>query len=222
MKKICSYALLVLTFAACAKDNSSNPSPGIGRDVQAAAADPDIQNKNFVSDCALKPVDAILTGVLTGLSASVKSAHTFYRFEGASITRTTQLYPSTDCSGDAAINLQERGEFTLHTDQKTADGGKYIDINFHNLFVTTATDVGVKAANAVQFCNAADWTVNLQREETAQAAAVNCLSAPMPRTNANIYRLDGNVLYLGAQPTAQTAPGSRPANLDLNTKYTVR
>ena len=92
-------------------------------------------------------------------------------------------------------------------------------MNYVTLNVTVLSAEGVTVANAVHLCNAADWSQNSQRDETGSAQATNCLGSQMPRHDANLYRVDSNTLYLGAQPTSTTTPDERPQSLDLGTQY---
>jgi hypothetical protein len=214
MKKIFCLFMMCLAFAACNRDRNNNPFTN----AKTAADERDLQGKNFTSECSLKPMDAVFTAIATGFSASVKSSLEAYRFDGANVTRMTRFYQSPDCSGDAAVNFEEMGDFNLHKDQQTADLGRAIDIDYHTLKVQTLTNEGVAAANAIGLCGISDWSVNQQRDVTAQAKDVKCLGTPLPRHNANIYRVDAGVLYLGASTANPTDPSQRPTSLSA-TKY---
>ena len=114
------------------------------------------------SDCSLDPFEGIFSGLKAGLSAALKSSQVVYRFDGANVTRTTQLYTSLNCTGDNAVRVEQHGDFNLHKDQKTNDGGKAIDIDYHSILVTAVTDDGAKVSNA---------TANVRREQLGQRFA---------------------------------------------------
>jgi len=213
LKKFLLIAVASLMAVACDKDNNNNPIDN----VREALEEKDLQNKTFQSECNLEPLDAILTGILTGGQASVKSSRTQYRFVGANITRTTILYAQTDCVGDA-FTFNETGAFNVSKNQKTNDGGYFIDINFNKLMLKMDSDVGVQSANAIKLCGASDWAVGQEREVTAQAKDMSCYGATVPRTDLNIYRVDeGNVLYLGTP--SKDSNQARPTSLS-KVKYT--
>jgi hypothetical protein len=218
MKKIIlvSIGAISLSIASCNKNSNNNPVTN----AKTAADERDLQGKNFTSSCSLKPVDAIYTGIMTGLAASIKSSLMVYRFDGANITRTTRMFASSDCSGDTAISFEEDGDFNLHKDQRTNDGGKAIDIDYNALKVTTVTPAGVTAANAISLCGANDWSANSQRDKTAQAQDSSCLGSQMPRHNANVYRVDADTLYLGK--ASDSSSTQRPASLDLGEKFVAK
>lgn len=218
MKKLLLAALACTLVTACGKDRNNDPI----KNVQEAAKDKDLQGKNFASACQLKPVEAVLTGILSGGNASIKGAQTVYRFDGANVTRTTELYSTTDCSGEVAIRFEEGGTVTLDPDKRTNDDGKFIDIDYNSLKVSAVTDEGVKAANAIQLCGATDWSQGTQRDEVAQAPNINCYNAKLPRQISNVYRVDANVLYFGTQDTASIDSAHRPTSLDMNDKYTEK
>lgn len=215
MKNLVCCAAIALLFTACAKDKQNDPI----RNITEAAKDRDLQDKNYQGACTLKPLDAILSGILTGGEAPLKASRTSYRIEGANITRTTQLFVAGDCQGDAAIQFEELGEVDIRKDQKTADGGQSIDIDYKTVNAKVINEDGVKAANAIGLCEATDWVKDQERDVTGAADKVNCYNASLPRHNSNIYRVDNNVLYFGTQSKASSQPEDRPTSLDMNDKY---
>lgn len=206
MNRLILAALITLTFTGCAKNTNLDPIDN----AKTASEDRDLQAKNFTTSCTPKAF-----GTLVG-------SQIVYRFEGANVVRTTRYYKTNDCSSDADITFVEHGDFALHTDQRTADGGKAIDIDYKSVIVTTVTQQGVTAANAINLCGASDWSQNSQREENQHAADINCLNAQIPRHDSNIYRVDANVLYFGNTSDKSTEPGQRPTQLDMGTKYTAQ
>lgn len=217
MKKLFLIPAACLVLAACGDDKDPIA------DAVQASKDKDLQGQNFQSECQIKPLDALLTGILSGGQASIKSSTTTYRFDGSAITRTTALYTSLDCTGDNAIRMEEQGEFDINPDAKTQDLGKQIDIEYKQLLVSTVTEDGAQAANALGLCAANDWTSNgEQRDQTSHSADLNCYGAALPRKLANIYRVDAGVLYLGTQNNSASSASDRPQQLDMNTKYTSK
>src|SRR6218665_361948 len=110
MKKLMFASLAttaVLGLAACAENN--NPVDN----VREAASDTNLQGKDFASACSVKPLDAVISGLMTGGQASVKSQRTVYSFAGANVHRTTQLYQSADCSGEVTATFDEAGSFEI-------------------------------------------------------------------------------------------------------------
>ncbi len=185
----------------CSRDDKADP---IG-DIVEKTEEKDLQNRNFTSAC----------GAATPLN--MPNSRMIYRFGGANVVRTIQMFTTADCSGDAAIRFDERGDFDVNPNNVGPDGGKDIDFNYTSLRVTTLTSDGVKIANAMQLCSANDWSVNSERDQTAHAGEVNCFSAQVPRKNVNLYRVDGNNLFLGASSDKDTT--ERPIALDMSVPY---
>jgi hypothetical protein len=213
LKKLLYLCASALMLTACPKKN--NPAANI----KEAIRDKDLQEKTFVSECSVKPGDALLTGVLTGFQSSIKGQQVAYRFSGARVTRTTRLFNTADCSGDAALTFEEKGTIDINKKEKTNDGGYNINLDFNNLKVAMATDAGATAANSVKLCGSADWAPKQTRDVTPQAKDTNCYGATLPRHVANIYRVDAGTLYLGTATTGATKDSQRPTSLDLGTKY---
>lgn len=208
-------ALANVAFVGCGKDKNNDPV----QNVRVASEDRDIQNKNFSSACSQKPIEGILTGILTGGEAPLRSQKVVYRFEGANVTRSTQIFTTPDCSGDIAISFEEIGEFTLDTDSRTGEGAKFIDFDYKKLKMSIVSNPGVIAANAVGICGAHDWALSQQRDVTAQAADLRCYNIATPRHQSNIYFLEGNTLFFGTQSPAAVDPSKRPGQLNRNDGY---
>lgn len=215
MKKVLTISLAMLALVACSKDRNNDPVSNI----REAVKDKDLQEKVFVSECAEKPIDALLTGLFSGGKSSIKAIRTAYFFAGANVTRTTRLFNSLDCSGDAAFTFEELGDIKIDKDQKTNDGGFFIDMDFHSLKVKMATDAGATAANAVKLCKVSDWAAKQERDVTGASADVNCYNAQVPRHNANVYRVDANTLYFGTQAKSTNDGSTRPTKVDTSVKY---
>jgi hypothetical protein len=216
LKKLLCLCASVLVVAACAK--KSDPIAN----AKQVVSDPALQEKTFVSDCSAKPTDAIVTGILSGFKSAIQGQRLAYRFSGNRVTRTTRLFNSTDCSGDAALTFEEKGTIDINKKQKTNDGGYNINLDFDDLKIAMATDAGATAANAVKLCGSADWAAKQTRDVTPQAKDVNCYGAQVPRHLANIYRVDAGTLYLGTTTTVANKDSQRPTSLDMGTKYTVQ
>lgn len=214
MKKVLLLITMSFLAVACGKDEK-NPFTN----AKEAIEDKDLQGKNFESECSIEPLDALLTGLLSGGQASVKSSRVAYRFEGANVTRTTVLFANLNCDGEA-FRYSETGTFNITKNQRTNDGAYFIDFKYKKLILKMTTDVGVVSANAVKLCGVSDWASNQERDVTAQAKDVSCYGTVVPRENNNVYRLDaGKVLMLGTQSLENGAP--RPASLS-NVKYTAQ
>ena len=220
MKKALSLILISLVLGACQKDRNNDPVAN----VREAAKDKDLQGKTFTSECSIKPLDAIVTGLMTGGESSVKSQQVAYRFDLANVIRQTRLYNSTDCTGDSAYNFEEAGTMNIETDpnKKSNDQGRNIELDYKTVKATVTSDAGVTAANATKLCGIADWAPNKARDITAQAKDLNCYAAQVPRHVSNIYRVDNSVLFLGSQSKGSVAPNERPSSLDMTVKYTAK
>lgn len=193
MNKILLFAALSLMAVACGKDDKNPIS-----NFKEANEDVDLQGKNFESAC------------LAETSGGIQSSRVAYEFQGSNIVRSTILFTTPTCSIEA-YRYKDTGTFNITKNQRTADGGYFIDINFNNVAVLITTDAGAVVANAAGLCGAADWATSQEREVTAAAKSANCYGADVPRVNFNVYRIDGgNTLYLGsatlengaARPTA--------------------
>jgi hypothetical protein len=207
-------ALLV---GACSKKNDPVAN------VRQAAADRDLQ-KTFSSDCQATPGEAIATGIGTLFQGKNAGQKVTYKFTGANVSKKTEVYSTTNCTGDANYTLTESGTFTVHKDanKKTNDGGYPIDLKFDKMQVNIVSDVGAKTANEKNLCGAKDWAPGKDRDVTKQAQDNACAQTKIPRTVANIYRVDNNVLTLGSDTSNKDVPDKqRPASLD-KTKYTAR
>lgn len=215
VKKTLIVLPLLALLAGCGDDKNNNPLENIAE----AAKDKDLQG-SFESECSLKPLGALVDGLLTGFEAAARSARVQYRFEGANVTRTTVLFTTADC-GAEALRFEERGEFDLNPDaQKTAENAMPIDMKFRTLVVTAVSADGAEIANGRALCGAADWAAGQERDVTAQAADTACYGADVPRNDNNIYRIDGgNQLLLGQSSTEETGAGERPTTLE-NVTYT--
>lgn len=212
MKRIILFVILPLALTAC-KDDKKNPVTN----VRVASEERDLQ-KTWQSECQLKPVDMITTGIMSLGQASVKSVRVQYRFKGATVQRVNIAYAGADCTQDAWI-FEESGQFTLDKAKKTNDGGFNIDMKFEKLKLTIKDENGAKSANAIKLCNRSDWKAGQDADVTANAKDATCYNAQVPRTNANVYRIDNKVLYFGENPANAVQPNQRPSRLS-NLKFT--
>jgi hypothetical protein len=184
--------------------------------ARVVAKERDLQGGMFESSCDSTPVDAVLSGLLSG--HAVKSARVQYRFVGSNVTRSTVLFARGDCTGPMAYTFNETGKVAaINPDEKTADGGKTIDLEFNNLSVAISDEEGAKIANSMKLCDVVDWAVNQDRDVTGAANKMNCFRSALPTKEYTIYRIDGNALFLGSP---SNNPGSRPSTLNLSRRYT--
>lgn len=213
--------LMILTLAAtglilgtaCQRDTDPVSN------VVEAAEDPGLQRKNFVSKCSLTPIDAIVSGILTGGDAAMKSQSTVYRFEGEGLTRTTNIFESSDCTGEAAIVFTETGKFDILDDNQTPEGARLVNFGYERLNVKIQTPAGVAAANALSLCGTNNWVDDQEADVTTKAAELTCYNATVPRLVANIYKIEGSILYLGTPAKDSVGEASRPTQLDRNQAY---
>lgn len=216
MKRMMLVGAALLVTAACNKD--TNPIANV---IEASEA-PDLQQKNFTSKCSVTPIDAIISGILTGGSAAMKSTSTVYRFQGEGLTRTTNIFESSDCSGEVAIVFVEEGKFDVLDDNTTPDGAKLVNFNYEKVSVKIQNQKGVEAANAISLCGTNNWSDNQEADVTTKAADLTCYNATVPRLVANIYKLEGSALYLGTPAKDGVGEASRPTSLDRNQVYIER
>ena len=219
MKKLIKSSVLACTllalFTACAPKSNNNPVDN----VQEAGKEPDLQAKIFRGVCSLKPLESIATGIATGGDASIKSAREQYQFAGANITHATLLYATADCTGPESIIFKETGSVTIDGDKKTADQGKFIDIEMRALTVTIGSDVGAMIAHDIKLCGTEEWGNTTEREVTAHSSEATCYRKTVPSRDANVYRLlDANTLVFGKKSFLERND-TRPNGLDLETKF---
>lgn len=221
MKKFIVMLVLPLAIVACKDKANKNPIAY----VKQAANDRDLQG-TWQSECNLKPIDAIISGFMSAFQASVKSSRTQYKFEGANVNRVTLVYNTADCTGAESYVWNEQGEFKVLDKVQVANVGdaKGIDMKFEKVMLTIKDDNGAKVANDRSLCGVQNWAVGKEQGITANANSANCYGVQVPRTNANIYRIEkpaGNgkwVLYFGQSPTDAANANERPATLS-SVKY---
>ncbi len=218
MKKLIFLVAIMGLIISCNK-SSTNSDPV--DNVREAAKDSSLQEKTFRGDCQARPINEIVTGLLTLGEASVKSQRIQYRFAGANSSRTTHLYASRDCSGAEAFSFEESGELRIHEDQKTADSAVLVDFDYRKVELTISSQDGLVIANKIGVCNMKDWNVNDRRDVTGASEAVSCYNIRVPRQEFNVYRIDnGNTLYFGTHDKSN-APESRPTSIKTELKYTA-
>ena len=217
MKKLLCLCVATLAIAAC---NDKNLDPVAN--VATAAQDKDLQSKTFVSECSMKPLEALLTGLLSGGQSSIKGQRVAYRFEGANVTHTTRLFNTADCSGDAAWTFEETGDLKVDKSKKTNDNGYNMDLTYKKVTVAMATDAGATAANAFKLCGSADWAAKQSRDVTPKSAEATCYGAPLPRKLFQVYRVDANVFYLGNAAKISNNEKDRPSTVNMVDKYTAQ
>ncbi len=215
MKKMIMFLILPLALVACKDKANKNPIAN----VTEASKEKDLQ-KTWQTECQLRPIDAVVTGLMSGGQAAVKSMRVQYKFQGANVNRVSALYASADCAQEAYI-FNESGEFKIDKSKKTNDGGVHIDMSFKKVLLTIKDDNGAKSANAGKLCGRSDWAPGNEVDVTAAAKDLTCYNIQVPRKNLNVYRIDNNILYLGASPAAASAkPSDRPATLNFGLKFT--
>lgn len=215
MKKIICLSVLALALSACQNRNNDPVA-----NAKEAAKDRDLQ-KTFMSECSFKPIDAIVSGLMTEGKASVKSQVVSYSFEGANVIRTTELYTSTDCTGEAAVAFEEAGDIRIG-DERTEDGARTIEMNFKTLDAVVKSEKAAIAANEAKLCGVTDWSAGKSRDVQNHAKDVLCYNAEVPRQVSNIYRVDNNVLYLGTSSKDSVKPEDRPESLNKMIEFRAK
>ncbi len=209
-------AVVLGSLIACNR-NSKNTDPV--ENVRQAANEPSLQEKTFRGECQAKPINEILTGLLTLGEASVKSQRIQYRFTGANASRVTHLYSTADCTGAEAFTFEESGELRIHDDQKTADSAVFIDFSYNKLELTVSSQEGLVIANRIGVCDMANWNVGDRRDVTQMSPEVSCYNMAVPRQEFNVYRIDNeNTLYFGTHAKSN-APEQRPTSVKTDLKY---
>lgn len=206
---------LAVGIAACSPRSNNNPI----ENVRQAAEAPELQGKNFQGECGLRPLEALASGIATSGEAAVKSARVSYRFTGANMDRSTVLYQSSDCSGDEALKFEATGSFDIVEDQKSDDGGTTISMNYTNLKVTVANEVGANIARETELCGNEDWEAGQSRDVNEHASDANCYRQRIPYTLRTLYKVDGRDLYFGDKGLL-ALDGEAPDSLDMQTKFT--
>lgn len=216
-KKLLLLSALMAVLISCNKSTTNNDPVDNTRETLKDAS---LQEKTFRGDCHTKPINEIVTGLLTLGEASVKSQRIQYRFTGANVSRVTHLYSTRDCSGAEAFSFEESGELRINENQKTADGSTFVDFDFRKVELTISSQEGVIVANRIGVCNMTDWNVNQTREVTQQSGEITCYNMGTPRQEYNVYRIDnGNTMYLGHSKA--NTPDTRPTQIKTDLKYTA-
>jgi hypothetical protein len=216
-KKLALSVLIAAIGFGCSK-NSTTSDPI--ENVRQATKEEALQVKTFRSECQEKPINELVTGLMTGFGASMKSQRVQFRFEGANVHRQTWMYSTRDCSGQEALIFDEGGEIKIHDGQTLADGSTAIDFDYRNVDVQVVSAAGAEIANSVKLCSGADWKSGDIRSVNANSEDWNCYSAQVPRQEFNVYRLDGNVLLLGTDLQDNSAD-KRPTGVDQSIHYSA-
>ncbi len=209
---------LMASLVACQKRSNKNPI----ENAREAISDIDLQSKSFVGDCSIDLGDALVSFVASSGKYSVKSSRDEFQFVGANLTRTTRIYESADCTGQDALMYKETGAFHVDSDKRAEDQSKFIDITYDRLSLVAQSEFGVQLANDIKICGREDWTVGKEIEVTAQSEDVSCYRKKLPSKEADVYRLEKNNLYFGERDSLLKNLESRPARVDLKTKYSVK
>lgn len=107
-------------------------------------------------------------------------------------------------------------------DNRTADGGRWINFDFKTLKVKIESQAGVEAANALSLCGTNSWNLDQEADVTTKAADLTCCNAQVPRRVANVYALENSALYLGTVSKNGIGEASRPTQLDRTQVYLER
>jgi hypothetical protein len=209
LKKLFCLCVSALLVGACSKRNDPVAN------AQQAAADKDLQH-TFATECTATPLRALGTWAQTLGEAKDAGQKISYKFTGVRVTKKTEVYNTNTCEGDANYVMTETGTFTTHKDpnKKTNDGGYPIDLKIERLLVNIVSDKGAASANAQSLCGIKDWAPNKERDVTGKAKDQACSGAQVPRTVANIYKVDNKRLTLGIDAGKDVPDKSRPASLD--------
>ncbi|MBL7542448.1 MAG: hypothetical protein JNL11_01460 [Bdellovibrionaceae bacterium] len=215
--KLLSTLAVVLGMVVSCNRNSANNDPV--DNAREMVKDASIQERTFRGECQAKPINEIVTGLLTLGEAAVKSQRIQYRFTGANVSRVTHLYAMADCTGEEAFSFEESGELRIHEDQKTADSATFVDFDYRKVELTISSQAGVVIANRIGVCNMTNWNVNDRRDITPAAPEVTCYNVVVPRMEYNIYRIDNdNTLYFGTHEKSNS-PDTRPGSVKTELKY---
>jgi len=218
MKKLIGFLILTNVLVACQSDSDNNDNPTTP--VRQAANDPDLQTGTYVSSCSERAIDGLASGLLDSKRAGLESMKVDYRFDGDTVVRRTHLYTNKACEGEAALMFEETGAFALGpADSLTNDQGRNIDLNYTALSAIIRTGDDADAANAARFCGIKDWKADVKRDISAQSASRLCYGTKLPRSIANIYRLNDGNLYFGMVTRDSIAPDKRPSKLNMALRY---
>jgi hypothetical protein len=159
--------------------------------------------------------------LFTGESSAAKSVRIVYEFRGNKITRRTEIFKAANCQGSAGLTMSETGTFDVHPkDQTSADGGRFIDMDFTKINVEVQSAEGAEMANQAGLCGADNWAEGNNRNVTASANDVSCFGMELPRRLQNIYKLEDNALFFGRLTDPSGADTTRPEALDRQTRFT--
>lgn len=206
-KALIAVAALTFAVVGCNKGRDANPISNITE----AAKDVHLQNKTFSSVCSTS------LGEMAKTLGTVKSSRIEYHFVGDNVTHSTVYYQSTNCTGEPAYTFKEIGTFKSDN-SKDIDGGRPIDMNFKNVYVNVSSDAGRDAANSAKLCGVSNWEKGKDTDVTVHSADLTCNNAQLPRSDYNIYRLDGGTLYWGSVLPV-TDEADRPTKLQKNIQF---
>lgn len=213
MSKLIGIALLATLLGGCHKKHHKTYDPI--RNITEAGKEKDLQGRTFESECWVKPLDAVVSGLMTEGKASVKAEKVSYRFDGANMTRQTGLFVTSDCKGEPVFRFDESATIKIDKGHKSNDGGYHIDIMYSGLKGVPLSADGVTVANAMQLCGVANWVKDEERDVQPQSADLTCYAVKVPRRIYTVYRVDDKDLYFGTP----AASGERPGTLDHTRKY---
>lgn len=204
----------MLMLEACDRKSDLNPVANI----RELSKDRALQSSKYQTDCAVRPLTAAVTALFS--KNSLKSSRYQYSFDGDNVTLTTLMYPTADCTGESAFTFDERGTFSIQ-DPKTAEGAKFIDINYKTVGVKVNSDDGARIANDLKLCGTQDWHNNSQADVTGNSKETTCYGTAVPRSDFNIYRIDGSVLYFGSTEGNANPATRQNQKLEMGQKYTA-
>lgn len=205
---------VLMSIVACEDSSNKNPI----ENAREAAQDKDLQSKTYRGECNVEVVDAIATFLATGGKVAVKSSREQYQFVGANVTHTTSMYEAANCEGQEVLVFKETGSFDAHPKQRAEDQSKMIDLKYDKLTLAAGNAEGAKAASELKMCGREDWAGGKEQDVTAQAGEANCYGKKLPTSEANVYRIDNNVLFFGKH---EQSLAERPSHIDMGKKYSA-
>ncbi len=119
----------------------------------------------------------------------------------------------------AACNKDNKQSGGQNVEQTVRDA-TFIDFNYDRLMVHIDSPTGLTVANGINLCQASNWIANEDRDVTANSEAITCYTQRLPRTELNIYRVEGDKLFMGSE--TQRDASNRPAMLDRERQQYVK
>lgn len=184
-----------LTLMACSKES-----------VQQTFQEPRLM-KNWETKCASSDI----------LDLSKRS---YFAFSGDTFKEVHTFYQDETCTQPAA-EATYTGTFNLGPGPTGEAGATALDLKYDKAYMVAVTEAGKEKLEGVKLCGHDSFPLNAQVEMTPDSAGILCPMTTAPSARYEIYRMDGDKLYVGNAGIGSRAKteGERPTALDMENPY---